>query len=56
GASVLSRNVVAASLASGALVEAPFPLPPRAFFVLRHKARYRSKAGDAFLDAAKTVL
>lgn len=55
GAGVLSRNVVAASLASGALVEAPFDLPPRAYFVLRHRERYRSKAGDTFLRMAQTI-
>jgi DNA-binding transcriptional LysR family regulator len=55
GAGVLSRSVAAASLASGALIEVPFDLPPRAYRVLRHKERYRAKAGDAFLAMLKTV-
>ncbi|MGH1573172.1 LysR substrate-binding domain-containing protein [Methylobacterium sp. P31] len=49
GASVLSEVVVAAKLAAGALVAAPFPLPTRTFRMLRHKERYRSRAADALL-------
>lgn len=54
GAGVLSRSVAAASLASGALVEVPFDLPPRAYWVLRHRDRYRAKAGEAFLALVKS--
>lgn len=54
GAGVLSRSVAAASLAAGALVEVPFDLPPRAYWVLRHKDRYRAKAGEAFLALTKS--
>jgi hypothetical protein len=33
----------------------PFDLPARAYHLLRHKERYRSKAGDAFLAVARDV-
>jgi DNA-binding transcriptional LysR family regulator len=50
GATIISATVAASGLASGALVEAPLELPRRAFRLLRHRQRYRSKAGDAFLE------
>lgn len=50
GVAVLSSLVVAPSLAAGTLHAAPIDFPPRAFFGLRHKERYRSKAADALLD------
>ena len=31
----------------------PLTLPDRPFWLLRHKQRYRSRAGDAFLEMAK---
>ena len=49
GASVLSHSVIASALHAGTLVSAPLPLPSRAFRVLRHKERYRSRAADALL-------
>ena len=49
GASVLSRSVVAPALRAGVLAAAAFPLPSRAFRVLRHEERYRSRAADALL-------
>ena len=49
GATVMSRSAVSASLASGALVEVPYDLPARPFYLLRHKQRYRSRVGDAFV-------
>ena len=51
GATVLGESAAAAGLLSGALVEIPFDLPARAFHLLRHKQRYRSKVGEAFLAA-----
>jgi DNA-binding transcriptional LysR family regulator len=50
GVAVLSSLVVAPSLAAGTLHAARCDFPPRAFFGLRHKERYRSKAADALLD------
>lgn len=49
GATVISRSAVAARLASGVLVEIPWDLPARPFHLLRHKQRYRSRIGDAFV-------
>ena len=56
GAGVLSRSVAAASLAAGTLVEVPLDLPSRAYWLVRHKSRWRSKAGEAFLAVMKNVL
>lgn len=55
GAGVMSRTVARLGVARGALVEIDLALPVRQFYLLRHKQRYRSKAGDAFLAMAKTV-
>jgi DNA-binding transcriptional LysR family regulator len=52
GAAVMSASVVARAVASGGLVALPLELPPRAFHLLRHKQRYRSRAGDAFIEIA----
>ncbi len=49
GATALSESVARAALAEGRLVQAPFDLPPRKFHLLRHRARYRSRAADAFV-------
>ncbi len=54
GAALMSRRVAAPRLQIGTLVAAPFDIPPRAFHVLRHKERYRSRAGDAFLEVARS--
>jgi DNA-binding transcriptional LysR family regulator len=51
GASLMSHSVAAACLAAGILVEVPFDAPARAFYVLRHRERYRSRAADAFLHS-----
>ena len=48
GATALSESVAQASVAAGRLVVAPFHLPERPFRLLRHRDRYRSRAGDAF--------
>jgi DNA-binding transcriptional LysR family regulator len=50
GAAVLSRSVVVSGLASGRLVEVLHDFPTRPFHLLRHKQRYRSRAGDTFID------
>lgn len=49
GASVMSRLVAQNLIASGRLVEAPYPLPTRRFWALRHRERYATKAAEAFL-------
>lgn len=54
GAGVLSRSVAAASLAARTLVEVPVDMPARAYRALRHRERYRAKAGEAFLDLARS--
>ena len=51
GATALSESVARASVAAGRLVRAPFSLPERPFRLLRHSDRYRSRAGDAFVQA-----
>jgi DNA-binding transcriptional LysR family regulator len=50
GVTALSMLVVAPALRLGALAALDFALPKRAFYALRHKERYRSKAADALLD------
>lgn len=54
GATVVSRNVVAARLRAGILAALPLTLPDRPFWLLRHKQRYRSKAGEVFLASLTT--
>jgi DNA-binding transcriptional LysR family regulator len=49
GATAISDLVVAQSLAAGTLHRVKIELPRRAFFVLRHKERYASKAEQALL-------
>ena len=56
GAAVMSRNVAESGLASGALTEVPLDLPRRPFRLLRHKQRYHSKAGDAFVRTLAAYL
>jgi len=51
-ATAVSASVAAPFLLSGALRHVRFDLPTRPYYVLRHKARYRSKASDAFLATA----
>jgi DNA-binding transcriptional LysR family regulator len=53
GATAVSASVAAPFLQSGVLRHVPFDLPDRAYHLLRHKARYRSKAADAFLALAR---
>ncbi|MBE7218214.1 MAG: LysR family transcriptional regulator [Caulobacteraceae bacterium] len=53
GATALSRSVAEAAILTGRLVVAPAILAPRRFHLLRHKERYRSRAGDAFVGLAE---
>ncbi|HLZ85571.1 MAG TPA: LysR family transcriptional regulator [Caulobacteraceae bacterium] len=53
GATALSLSVASPRLRGGHLHQVPFDLPSRPYFVLRHKERYRSKVGDAFLNLAR---
>ena len=50
GATVISRLVAAAGLASGSLVELPLAFPERRFTVLRHSYRHRTRAELALLE------
>jgi DNA-binding transcriptional LysR family regulator len=50
GATAISASVAAPSLEAGLLSQIDFALPERAFHVLRHVERYRSRAADALLD------
>ncbi|CFX58062.1 Transcriptional regulator, LysR family [Candidatus Filomicrobium marinum] len=50
GATAISATVAAPSLEVGLLHHVRFSLPEREFHVLRHKERYRSKIGEAFLE------
>ncbi|HUC63649.1 MAG TPA: LysR substrate-binding domain-containing protein [Alphaproteobacteria bacterium] len=50
GASAISHLVVAASLRAGTLCRIPLDLPTRPFYLVRHKARYRSRAARAFAE------
>jgi DNA-binding transcriptional LysR family regulator len=56
GVAVLPRLVVAGALRAGELAELPFALPPRAFYALRHKERYRTRAADAFTALLKEMV
>jgi len=49
GATVISELAADAALRSGLLRRVLIDLPPRPFFVVRHRERYRCKAADAFL-------
>ena len=51
GATALSESVAYGAVAAGRLVMAAFTLPERPFRLLRHRERYRSRAGDAFVAA-----
>jgi DNA-binding transcriptional LysR family regulator len=49
GATAISAAVAAPSIEAGLLHQAAFRLPERAFHVLRHRERYRSRAADMLL-------
>jgi DNA-binding transcriptional LysR family regulator len=44
---VVSELVAGPLIEAGKLVRIPFELPPRAFYLLHHRQRYRSKASLA---------
>ena len=48
GITALSESVAADALAAGRLARLAFELPTRDFTLLRHKARYHSRAAEAF--------
>ena len=50
GVTVLSTLVAGPLIAAGTVSAAAFDIPPRPFFGLRHKERYRSKAAEALLE------
>ncbi len=50
GATAISELVVESGLRAGALKAVNFALPDRLFHTMRHRERYHSKAGRAFLD------
>jgi DNA-binding transcriptional LysR family regulator len=55
GATAISASVAAAGLRAGVLHRIAFELPARSFYLLRHKQRYRSKAGDVFVSLARSM-
>ncbi|HEY2050200.1 MAG TPA: LysR family transcriptional regulator [Caulobacteraceae bacterium] len=55
GATAISASVARPALEAGKVREIAFDLPARPYYVLRHKERFRSKAGDAFLALARTM-
>lgn len=53
GATALASIVARAALLAGGVRQAPYDLPARPYYLLRHKERFRSKAGDAFVTMAR---
>jgi DNA-binding transcriptional LysR family regulator len=49
GATVISRHVVASSVAAGTLTATPVELPPREYALLRHRERHESLAQQALV-------
>ncbi len=54
GVAALSSLVVGQSVELGRLHALPFELGPRAFFALRHKQRYTSKASEVLLASVRS--
>jgi DNA-binding transcriptional LysR family regulator len=54
GVSALSELVAEAGVKFGALAPVKFPLPERPFHALRHRERYLSKSGLAFMELTRT--
>jgi DNA-binding transcriptional LysR family regulator len=50
GVSVMSKIVAASALQAGSLVAIDYPIPPRRFFVLKHKQHYVTAAENAFVE------
>ncbi|MBV8684453.1 MAG: LysR family transcriptional regulator [Caulobacteraceae bacterium] len=55
GATAISASVARPALEAGHVCQVSFQLPARPYYVLRHKERFRSKAGDAFLTLARDM-
>lgn len=55
GVAALSELVAEGGLKFGALAPVKFPFPERAFHALRHKERYLSKSGIAFMQLVKSA-
>lgn len=55
GVSALSELVAEGGVRFGALAPVKFPFPERAFHALRHKERYLSKSGIAFMQLVKSA-
>lgn len=55
GVSALSELVAEGGLRFGALAPVKFPFPERAFHALRHKERYLSRSGIAFMQLVKSA-
>jgi len=53
GATAILASVAAPSIEAGLLVQVGSPLPERAFTVLRHRERHRSRAEEAFLETVR---
>lgn len=51
----LSELVAAPYIAAGLLAKVRADLPPRAFFLLRHRERYRSRAAQAFEELVRAA-
>jgi DNA-binding transcriptional LysR family regulator len=56
GVSALSELVAEAGIKFGALAPVKFALPERAFHALRHRERYLSKSGLAFMQLAQSAI
>ena len=55
GVTALSESVAAGAIAAGRLTPVPFALGERHYRLVRHKERYRSKAGEAFATELTAV-
>lgn len=49
-ATAVSESVARSRIAAGTLVALPLDLPARAFSIIRHKERHRTKASELFID------
>lgn len=53
-ATAVSETVALPRIATGKLVALPITLPDRAFSIIRHKERHRTKASELFVDFVRT--
>ena len=51
GVGALSESLALPAFAAGRLVRAPLSLPARAYFLLRRRGQYLTRAAEAFIDA-----